>query len=102
ERLYSLVSYYSYKSWISASHSSKNSFPIFSVTSLKKREPFSLVEYIGFPTPVSSLIWDHCRSAQTQPSEKDLILCFLDAPEPHFSFGSTRSGLRCSIKLVSI
>ena len=75
--------------------------PILRVTSRKNRSPLSTEADFGSPMPVSSLTFDHFRSVHSQPSEKALILCRFSRPAPQCSLGSTRSGLRCSITLVS-
>src|SRR5690606_26717962 len=79
-----------------------NSFPIFWQTRLKNTSPFCLLALFGSPTPVSLLIFDHGLSVQAQPSENALILFLNSLPSPQSFLGSTSSGAKWSMRLVSI
>src|SRR5881392_1607844 len=90
-----------YMSCVSALASSTRNAAIFVLTASTYLRPFSGVAAAGFPTPVSSVTWRHCRGAHAQPSRSPAIVKRRAVPGPASDKGRTSSGARCSMTLVS-
>src|SRR5256884_3952396 len=90
-----------YRSCVSALARSTRNPAIFSLTASTYRRPFSDVAAAGFPTPVSSVTWRHCRGAHSALSRPPAIVNRRAVPGPASDKGRTSSGARCSMTLVS-
>src|SRR5256885_6114881 len=71
-----------YRSCVSALARSTRNPAIFSLTASTYLRPFSGVAAAGFPTPVSSVTWRHCRGAHAQPSRSPAIVKRRAVPGP--------------------